>query len=586
MKRADKIKKTYTAAEIRSMKRRRVLKKKREAEEAARKEREWEEEQKKRLESHSTIPIPIEEKRLMPPIVCKSCGTPLAHKADLYYDLQSGGLTGLDSFGRVIAGEIRDEDNELSKETIYQYFLYSMMISLKLKPEMIEKYKSRISSIIIDKHQNDERLSDDDIFHVLEFPWAGKRAKDIIQMMGKRKSIGVRGSIDEEEKKSRVDFDELEEETSEEEEEIRLDLSDSEASADEEENEEMKRARLEKKAKQLKKARRLRKKLEKMSMTSEIFYRAVLGDDYDKFAQLTTRGIHPREIYTDNNPIQLREIRISKFRTSSADPASTKYEDPTIKDMFNILKFKGYDKYILLVQNGATPNQAFNKLGLSGMDYLAFISSVSRSMQSYDALKSMGYYGHIYNVFMSLRRGYVSGKEAFEIMGSDGFELYMALKQPKGISTERALNILGFFKVCCRSSLENPIVLPQGRFFKDTVKSELPASILHPFEKMENFERKERNIKIKRSTFIDMIGLGRQEIITIDFTEEDRITIAEKNTYMTLGDDADEEDIDVQTFLDDYISDDDDSSSGEDDEIPSDANIIEDDWDDLFDEMS
>nr|QBK93983.1 MAG: RNA polymerase N 8 kDa subunit [Pithovirus LCPAC406] len=494
-----KKKKKRTVAGALSLRRKGKLKEKQEEEKEAERQRRYEEEQKARLEFISTEPIPFEERRLLAPIRCKSCGKPLAHKSEMYLDLQYGGLTALDAFERVIDSK----DRERSK---YIYFLYSMMITSRLDPN--SRSTIRILSSIIDKHDNGEILNDDDIFTVLGYPDANVKAKEM--------------------------------------------------------TEEMKQTRQE-------------------IRTSEIFYKAVLGDDYDKFAQLTTRGIHPRETYTDNNPIQLREIREAKFRTSATNPKREKYGDPTIKDMFDILNLSKYNEYISLVRNGATPSEAFTSLGYSGEDYLAFISDVSRSMQSYDALEFLGYYGHMFDVFMSLKKGYVSGKEAFITMGSNGFEIYIALRQPNGISKERALNILGFYKLCCRASLENPIVLPVGRLFKDNNRSSLPDSILYPYETMEAFQMRERNTKIRRSTVINHIGLGRQEIIKININEDDRIVMAEKGTFLTVGSDN-EEDVDLQKFENEDLSDGDDTTSDEeDDEVPLDFN--EDDWEDL-EEMS
>nr|QBK92955.1 MAG: RNA polymerase N 8 kDa subunit [Pithovirus LCPAC403] len=312
----------------------------------------------------------------------------------------------------------------------------------------------------------------------------------------------------------------------------------------------------------------------------EDFYKSTLGDyDYNLFSQMTTNGLHPLEIYTDNTILQLEEIRASKRRTI-VQTKPNKGDNPTIKEIFEILNLNDYEKYMDLVVDENTPQQAFNKLGYSGEKYLSFISDVKRTRTDAEALNALGYYGHIYNVFCSFKKGYVSGKRAFHAMGSNRFEMYLSLRDPKGISKERAFNMLGFFRACCRINLEHPYALPRGRLYKDNTRSKIPDEILYPHESLASLEFRTENVRKSRTTVIDNIGLSRQLIIEKILPEEERIIHAKKETYLTVERNKDEQYNIVQEFENDDISDDTASSISEEDEIEDDE---EEDDEDMWD---
>ncbi len=494
----------------------------------------------------------VETQRTIPPIKCKSCGTLIADKYDLYTDLIQGGFSSIDAFIRTKDHTInflmkKLSANSISSVTITEELSFiSDEKRIKEYRESVLFYLGDISDISGNIHLLKRRYMEW-LYSLYLMMRKTKLANEYIF-----KIIGLT-----EEQIYRIDP---------------------------QENVMFSLVNINMTKKQMEKYNIIKKHQAKTplsnkdifnllglsdhlnlyeDLTTELrdvdaFYVALLGwEGYKLFKRMTKRGMQDDESFSpgfrkkekdvkEMSTVDARAIlsifERNKAKDTSSDESSigeTTKEYYTfrklissessrglsVSETFQIMeisndKCKAYKMKVN--QQGLSPKEAFSSLGLSHL-YSEFSKTVGKAMKTSEALMALGMYSYFYDVFQTFRKGYTIGQNAFIALGGNEkwYNMYLAVKHENGTTKENAMNMLGLIKFCCRGALDNPIVMPAGVLFKGSVGTKLPLKVLAPHETIEAYElgvHVDMNVfrdrtKNRSGVRINHIGLKTQEIL-------------------------------------------------------------------------
>nr|QBK93309.1 MAG: RNA polymerase N 8 kDa subunit [Pithovirus LCPAC404] len=499
-------------------------------------EREIKEIEEKRLQAIATAPVFSEESRLVSPIRCKSCGTLIANKYRLYLDLISGNFNSIDAFNRMKKSNIeftmKRLENESNDDKQSILFYLGDISAISNNMQLIEnKYLQWLYFLYLMMRRTQ-----------LEQPYI----KDVLELSG-----------DDEEKMS-------EEQT------ITFDII------------EKHQARIQLTTEDIFNLLGLSDRLDiyedlnKIISTIHAFHLSLLGwKGYEIFRRMITSATFPSKISQrgTNAPIDVKLITdvLDRYNFRQIDIPDENTKGPSISDTFEIFDIEDvkYEEYRSLVEeNGYTPRKAFESLGFDEELYAEFMNTVGKAMKPHTALAYLGMYGHFYDVFVRFKEGYTIGQTAFTTLGGNKmkYNMYLAMKSPTGVTKEKAMNMLGLMRICCRTSLENPNVLPAGVLYKGSIASKVPLGVLAPHETIEeyesgvrvNIETFNKRIKDRPGLIIDKIGLGRQRIMLSkeDAAERDQLAQQMKNSARDVRSLRIKPDDNVEAYLEDDLTDD------------------------------